>query len=138
MSNLNPKQIKFIDSYMISGNATESAKLAGYSEKTAQEQGSRLLSNVIIKNEIESRQKQMATKANIDREYILNEYKDLLESCKQEGLDGAGTIKDRSNWAKALAQLTKFLGLDAPEKVDVTSGGAPINFNYIKPKKDDK
>lgn len=50
---LNPKQLSFIKSYLISKNATQAAKDAGYSEATAQEQGSRLLSHVMVKAKIQ-------------------------------------------------------------------------------------
>lgn len=42
------KQKRFADEYIISGNATEAAILAGYSERTARSQGQRLLTNVDI------------------------------------------------------------------------------------------
>jgi phage terminase small subunit len=48
------KQSVFIDAYMTNGfNATQAAITAGYSEKTARSQGSRLLTNVDIKAEIQ-------------------------------------------------------------------------------------
>ena len=52
---LNLKQRKFIDEYIITGNATQSAKNAGYSEKTAKSQGQRLLTNVDISSAIKER-----------------------------------------------------------------------------------
>ncbi len=52
MSNLTNKQRVFVELYLTLWNATEAAKQAGYSPKTAQEQSSRLLSNVIVKQEI--------------------------------------------------------------------------------------
>jgi phage terminase small subunit len=49
------RQQVFIEHYLICWNATEAARRAGYSPQTAQEQGSRLLSNVIIQNSIRER-----------------------------------------------------------------------------------
>ena len=46
--NLTPKQQRFVDEYLIDLNATQAAIRAGYSPKTAQEQSSRLLSNVMV------------------------------------------------------------------------------------------
>jgi phage terminase small subunit len=43
-----PKQEKFVQEYLVDMNATQAAIRAGYSAKTAQEQGSRLLSNVMV------------------------------------------------------------------------------------------
>jgi phage terminase small subunit len=47
---LNEKQKAFCEYYASSFNATESAKKAGYSEKTAYSQGQRLLKNVEVSN----------------------------------------------------------------------------------------
>jgi phage terminase small subunit len=45
---LSLKQQKFCEYYVELGNATEAAKKAGYSEKTAYSQGQRMLKNVEI------------------------------------------------------------------------------------------
>ena len=55
MTKLNLRQSKFVDEYIISGNATQSAKNAGYSEKTAKSQGQRLLTNVDVSRAIKER-----------------------------------------------------------------------------------
>jgi len=52
---LNIRQQAFADEYIITGNATQSAIKAGYSEKTAEQQASRLLRNVKVKNYIRVR-----------------------------------------------------------------------------------
>ncbi len=41
---LTPKQRRFVEEYLVDLNATQAAIRARYSERTAQEQGSRLLS----------------------------------------------------------------------------------------------
>ena len=50
---LTSKQERFIELY--NGNATETARQSGYSEKTARQQGARLLSNVVISQAIRDR-----------------------------------------------------------------------------------
>ena len=52
---LEPKQRRFAEEYCIDFNATQAAIRAGYSEKTAYSQGSRLLKNVEIWGLIEDR-----------------------------------------------------------------------------------
>lgn len=54
--NLNEKQKRFAAEYLIDLNATQAAIRAGYSVKTANEQGSRLLVNVSIQEYISYRQ----------------------------------------------------------------------------------
>ena len=53
MANLTPKQQRFVEEYLIDLNATQAAIRAGYSEKTAQEQSSRLLSNVMVQEAVQ-------------------------------------------------------------------------------------
>lgn len=60
MSNeLTPKQKKFADNYIESGNATQSAIKAGYSKKTAKSVGSENLTKPDIKTYIEKRMKEI-------------------------------------------------------------------------------
>ncbi len=49
---MTPRQQKFVQEYLIDLNAKRAAIRAGYSPKTAQEQASRLLSNVKVQNAI--------------------------------------------------------------------------------------
>ena len=60
------RQIAFCLAYAGSGNATQSAIEAGYSEKTANEQASRLLANVNIQNYLKELQEQNASKKIAD------------------------------------------------------------------------
>lgn len=63
---LSYKQQAFINAYVTNGfNATAAALMAGYSQKTAQEQASRLLSKVIIKQAIEAKQAASSQQAGI-------------------------------------------------------------------------
>lgn len=50
---LNERQEKFCLEYARCGNATESAKIAGYSDKTAYSHGQRLLKNVEVQNRLQ-------------------------------------------------------------------------------------
>lgn len=54
-------------------NATEAAKLAGYSKRTARQQGSRMLSNVDIEKYIQERSKNFLEKLEITQERVLVE-----------------------------------------------------------------
>lgn len=60
MANLNEKQKRFVQEYMVDLNATQAAKRAGYSEKTAYSMGQRLLKKVEIQAALQ--------KAKIDRQ----------------------------------------------------------------------
>jgi phage terminase small subunit len=60
---LTPKQARFVDEYLKDLNATQAAIRSGYSERTAQEQSSRLLSNVIVQRAIQERRAILSEKA---------------------------------------------------------------------------
>lgn len=70
---LNDKQKKFVSEYVKDCNATQAAIRAGYSKKTAQEQSSRLLSNVIVRVEIDKKIKKAADSSEITVERTLRE-----------------------------------------------------------------
>ncbi len=58
---LTPKQKKFADEYIKTGNATQSAIEAGYSKKTAQVIGAENLSKPMVKSYIEERMAEIAS-----------------------------------------------------------------------------
>ncbi len=64
LDGLTDKQRAFIEHYLTCWNATAAAKQAGYSIRTAQEQSSRLLSNVIIRQAIDARLKELCLGAD--------------------------------------------------------------------------
>ena len=71
--NLTPKQKLFVEAYLANPNATEAAKQAGYSPKTAYSQGQRLLKNVVIKKALDQR----VSDAIITADEILNGVKKI-------------------------------------------------------------
>ena len=60
------KQKRFCEEFVKTGNATQSAINAGYSEKTANEQGARLLTKVSIKSYIRSLQDEIKNENILD------------------------------------------------------------------------
>jgi len=71
---LTPKQERFVHEYLIDLNATQAAKRAGYSEKTAYSQGQRLLKDVEIQATIAEARQKLAESAGISAERVLREY----------------------------------------------------------------
>jgi phage terminase small subunit len=113
----NKKWKIFADEYLLDMNASRAYVAAGYSGKTPDKNAYKLLQKEVIKDYIQEQQDKMAVNAKIDREFLIQEYKELLKSCKAEGLYGDGTVKDRGNWNRALAQMAKMLGIDAPQEI---------------------
>jgi phage terminase small subunit len=70
---LTAKQKKFADEYLIDLNATQSAIRAGYSVKTANEQGARLLAKVSVQAYIQLRMKDRSKRTEITQDRVLQE-----------------------------------------------------------------
>lgn len=70
---LNNRQKRFCDEYMIDLNATQAAIRAGYSVKTANEQGARLLTNVSVQAEIQRLQAEISRRTGISQDRVIRE-----------------------------------------------------------------
>lgn len=71
---LTAKQRKFVNEYVVSGNATQSAIKAGYSEKTARVTGQENLLKPAIKKAIEERLAEIESKKIGDAKEVLEFY----------------------------------------------------------------
>lgn len=70
---LTDKQRKFCDEYLIDLNATQAAIRAGYTEKYANTNASKLLQNTTISQYIGERQKELSRKTEITQERVIRE-----------------------------------------------------------------
>lgn len=70
---MTPKQARFVDEYLIDLNATRAAIRAGYSVKTAEVQGSRLLRDAKVQAAISARQAQRSERTEITQDRVLEE-----------------------------------------------------------------
>lgn len=84
MKKLTIKQKKFADEYIISGNATQAAIKAGYSENYAKAQSSKLLENVGIKSYIDERMKKLEEEAIADQAEVLKYLTRVLRDEERE------------------------------------------------------
>ncbi len=87
---LTPKQQNFVKEYLVDLNATQAAIRAGYSAKTANIQGPRLLVNVSIQDEIQKQRDkaEKRTEVTIDRclkEYAAIAFLDVAKVFTQDG-----------------------------------------------------
>lgn len=70
---LTPKQRAFVQEYLIDLNATQAAIRAGYSEKSAFVEGSRLLKNAKVGGAVETAMKLRAERTDITADMVLKE-----------------------------------------------------------------
>lgn len=80
---LNQKHELFCLEYIKDLNGTQAAIRAGYSEKTAAEQSSRLLTNVKVRARIEQLKSTRAEKLEIDANWVLERFKSISDRCIQ-------------------------------------------------------
>ena len=114
---LNARQKSFCEFYVASGNATESAIKAGYSEKTARSIGQRLLTNVDIKKHI----KELQEKAKTSRIMTAIERREFLTEVIKNGNE---KVQDR---LKALDILNKMDG----EYIEKMQLSGQVNTNPL-------
>lgn len=88
---LTTKQKNFCEYYLQTGNATEAARLAGYSDKTARVIGAENLSKPAISEYIASRRAEMDKTLIADSDEVLRFYSAVMrgEVKDQFGLDAA-------------------------------------------------
>ena len=70
---LSEQRQRFVDEYLIDLNGTQAAIRAGYSAKTAQEQSSRLLSNVMVQQAIAERMAERSRRTGVNQDRVVLE-----------------------------------------------------------------
>ena len=94
---LNVRQEAFCLEYAKCGNATESAKKAGYSEKTAKSTGQRLLTYVDIKNRLQELAK-IAEDAKIAD--VIEMQQKLTSIIRQEAKEEVPMVVNNGDWSE--------------------------------------
>ena len=90
--NLTPKQQRFVEEYMVDSNKTQAAVRAGYSAKSAPQQGAALYKNAKVQKAIRERRKGISAKTGLSAEYVDHALMKVAESGLQKIklLDGDG------------------------------------------------
>ena len=99
----------FAAAYVETGNATQSAIKAGYSERSAAKTGHQLLREPKVQEFISSARQKLIDKAEVNAEWV-------IQRLKEE----AASAENPSARVKALDLLAKHLGIYAPEQSQVT------------------
>lgn len=126
----------FVEEWVKDRNGKRAAIAAGYSEKTAEAQASRLLTNVKVRAYADALLEKISKKNLVDAEYVISTIKNTVERCQQAE---PVMIKDGDEWVetgeyqfdsrgvlKGCELLGKHLKLFT-EKTEVSGpGGGPI------------
>ena len=100
---MTPKQIRFVEEYLIDLNATQAATRAGYSAKRAAEQGYQLLQKTTVQQAIQNAQQARSKRTEITQD-------EVIEGLRKEAtLEGDGS--SHSARVAAWAHLGKHLGI---------------------------
>lgn len=111
MSKLTPKQKRFADEYIISGNIYQSMVKAGYSENYAKADGCKILDNPRVKAYIDDRMAGFERKAIASQEEVLSYLTSVMrgEQTEQVMVTG-GEVIDVVVGAKDRIKAAELLG----------------------------
>ncbi|EHL7935407.1 terminase small subunit [Escherichia coli] len=98
LKQLTPKQELFCREYLKDLNATQAAIRAGYSEKTANEQASRLLANVNVQNFVAELKATRIEQTGIDAAYVLRRLVEIDQMDVLDIMTDDMSLKPVSEW----------------------------------------
>lgn len=137
---MNPRQQLFVAEYMIDRNATKAALRSGYSERRAQQTGSRLVHLPPIAAAIRKADTARREKLGIDADWIVSKlvevHEKALAGAPKTDREGRAVLVDGEQifeWSpggatRPLELLMKHLGISGVEKHEVTVSGGPVVY----------
>lgn len=99
---MSTKQKAFADHYIRTGNATEAARLAGYSEKSARQMGAENLSKPYISAYIQSRLEQIEAGRMADAQEVMIFYTSVMRGEAKDAFGLECSLSDRLKAADAI------------------------------------
>lgn len=116
MHKLTDKQQTFVAEYLISLNATDAARKAGYSEKTAYSQGERLLRNVEVAAAISAARVRRERRTGISQDRVLEELSHIA----------FGDLRDAVEWGAEGVTLKESAGLTPEQAAAIAEVGETV------------
>lgn len=112
---MTPRQQKFCDEYLISGNATEAAIKAGYSRKTAKQTGSENLSKPDLRAYIDEQLAKIHSAKIADTEEVMKYLTSVMRGEHTEQVlklvgEGVQTVTDIDVSAKERLKAAELIG----------------------------
>lgn len=135
---LTAKQERFVQEYLLDLNATQAAIRAGYSAKTANEQGARLLANVSVREAIEVAKEDRSERTELTQDWVVSKLRENVERAMQAvpvmDKDGpTGEFKyDGAVANRALELLGKHIGMFTDKHEHSGPNGAPLGPTIIR------
>lgn len=116
---MTPKQQRFVEEYLIDLNATQAAIRAGYSAKTANEQGARLLANVSVRSAIADAKAKRSEETQVNAAWLLGRLATESTADLADLYDERGNVLPVKQWPLIWRQ-----GLVAGVDVETIGEGA--------------
>ena len=113
MAKLTDKQELFAREFIVDLNATQAAIRAGYSEKTAEQQGYQLLQKTLVLKLIAELKTQRNERNKIKADYVLNRLVEIDQMDVLDILMSNGELKPIKDWPKTWR--TTLSGMDVTE-----------------------
>lgn len=107
-----PKERRFVAEYLKDQNGTQAAIRAGYSPKTANEQGSRLLAKVHISGAIDEALRKIEDESAVTVERVRSALVEMAEADPLSAFNDDGTLKPLNKIPKAVRMLLSGIELD--------------------------
>ncbi len=121
---MTPKQERFVQEFMIDSNATQAAVRAGYSDHTAKQQGSRLLTNADVQAAIAEAQEARAERTGLTQDTVVKGHHDLDRSVRL--FRHGGILPDD------VKTLSKLVSLTDERCQDLVDDGVAVQITSIK------
>lgn len=127
---MNERQKRFVDFYIQTTNATEAARLAGYSPKTAAVLGAENLKKPYIRKAIDERLKEMESQRVVDTQEVLEHLSAVVRGevsetiITQSGKKFVVPVREIDR-LRAAENLLKVFGA-FKDKIDVKMSGAEL------------
>lgn len=135
---LTPKQQRFVEEYVVDLNATQAAIRAGYSARTACEQGARLFANVKVKAAIARLVEERALRTEVSSDWLLKRLAAEAQADVADLYDEGGQLLPVREWPLIWRQGL-VAGIESiSEKVGEDDEGKPIYAMVRKVKLSDR
>lgn len=130
---MSEKQKAFCDHYITTLNATEAAKLAGYSEKTARAMGSENLTKPYIKEYIDLRLAELEESRVADATEVLQYLTRVMRGEEKDQFDMDASLQDRTRAAELLGKRYRLF----VDKQEIDAKVEPITIVNDIPRRSD-
>lgn len=136
---LTPKQVLFVEEYLVDLNATQAAIRAGYSEKTAGRIGAENIQKPVIQEAIAERMKMRIERTEITQDRVLTD----IELIKQDAMrvledkDGRSVMINHAAALKACELQGRHLQMWNDKLALMNKDGSPLlqnlTVNLVRP-----